>query len=314
MKIAIAGVWHVHADEYTRTAMQLGEVVGVYDNNPVWKSNFAEKFDIHPFATYEELLESNAEGIIVCAPTNKHTEFIIAAAKAGKHIFTEKVLALSIEDCIEIKDEIERNKVRFTISYPWKFNPGIMELKKAVDTGLVGKINYLRFRNCHNGSSAHWLPEHFYNPVQCGGGAMIDLGAHGMYLAHMFLGEPCGYNSTFTHFCRDEMDAVLNPHGLEDNAITVMSYESGAIAVNETGFVTVDCNPILEIGGEKGYLTYDCIRATLNQDGNTTELTLPAPSKSPLESFLAGKNSPGCDIEDAFALTRMMLGAYGSVK
>ncbi len=312
MKVAIAGIWHVHAGGYTETAMKLGEVVGVYDENAKWRADFAKKFGIAEFSSYDELLASDAEGVIVCAPTNKHPEVIIAAANAGKHIFTEKVLALDEDGCEKIKNAIEENGVRFVISYPWKFRPGIMALKKAFDDGLIGQPNYMRFRNCHNGSTAHWLPAHFYSAEECGGGAMIDLGAHGMYLTDWFLGEPQGYSSAFTHACRDEKDAVLNPDGLEDNAVTVMTYENGAIAVNETGFVSVGENAPLEIGGDKGYLIFDGVKAFIVSSDGKTELALPEPEDLPIDRFMKGNAAPGCGIDDALALTRMMLGAYSN--
>lgn len=223
MRVAILGAWHVHADEYTKIAKEYGEIVGVWDSDAERRADFAKKHNIYEFATLEELLASDAEGVICNEATNKHREVLVAAANAGKHIFTEKVLALTEEDCNAIREAVERNGVRFVISFFWKMLGSYRAVKKAVDDGLIGTPNYMRFRNCHDGSTSHWLPAHFYNKEQCGGGAMIDLGAHGMYLTHWILGEPTGYRSAFEHFCRDEKDAQLNPDGIEDNAVTVMT-------------------------------------------------------------------------------------------
>lgn len=315
MKVAILGTWHVHAPQYTDLAQKLGEVVGVYEENAAWRADFAKKYNILEFSSVRELLASDCEGVIVCAATNKHADLIIAAAEAGKHIFTEKVLALTVDDCLRVKEAVEKSGVRFVISFPWKSIPAFMALKKAVDEGLVGKVNYLRFRNCHSGSVNHWLPAHFYNAEECGGGAMIDLGAHGMYLTHWILGEPLTYSSTFTHFCRDERDAELNPSCLEDNAVTVMSFEGGAIAVNETGFVSQGCPETFEIGCDKGYLTATRHGSTYTPAGKTPEpLEFPKPVPSPIVAFLENKAALGCGIDEAIALTKMMVSAYGNVK
>ena len=314
MKVAIAGVWHVHAKGYTQTAMEQGTVVGVNDDNAEWAADFAEKLGISVFASYEELLKSDAEGIIFCSATNRHTEMMVRAAKAGKHIFTEKALALDEEGCDAVRSAVEENGVRFVISFPWKFRPEIMALMQAGDEGRIGKVNYMRFRNCHSGSIGHWLPAHFYNKEECGGGAMIDLGAHGMYLTHWFLGEPNSYTSVFNHFCLDEVDAKLNPTQLEDNAVTVMSYENGAVAVNETGFVSIGSPATLEVGGDKGYLYCNGRVATLNDGKGISELALPEWPKAPIAAFLAGETPCGCGLDEALALTRMMIGAYKNVK
>ncbi len=314
MKVAILGVWHVHADEYTRVAAANGTVTGVWDENPEWCAAFATRHGIPAYASLDELLASDAEGVLVCSATVRHTDHILRAARAGKHIFTEKVLALSETECLAVRDAVAAAGVRFVISFPWKFTPGQRALKAAVDAGRIGKVNYLRFRNCHNGSTGHWLPAHFYNEAECGGGAMIDLGAHGMYLAHWILGEPVSYVSSFTHACRDEKDAVLNPSELEDNAVTVMTFASGAIAVNETGFVTVGCPETFEIGGETGYLSCVGHVAILNSPAEgRVELELPEPVPSPLEGFLKGEKVSGCGMDEAIVLTRMMEGAYHKI-
>ncbi len=315
MKVAILGTWHVHADDYVKAALRYGEVVGVYEENGEWRRNFAHKYGIPEFSSAEELFASDAEGVIICTATSKHPKYMMLAAENKKHIFTEKVLALTLEDCLRVKKAVEDNDVRFTISFPWKFRSCQLTVKKAIDDGLIGKVNYFRFRNCHNGSLGHWLPAHFYNKDECGGGAMIDLGAHGMYLAHWLLGLPQSYSSSFTHFCRDEEDGNKNPSGLEDNAVTVMTYGSGAIAVNETGFVSVGSKAVMEVGGELGYITACDGKVLLYNDKNglPAELELCPETTFPLGSFLCGEDVPGCGIDDAVALTEMMIGAYKNV-
>lgn len=313
MKVAILGVWHVHAGEYTQMAMDAGATVtGVWDEDAAWRDAFAEKYGIPAYASLDELLASDAEAVIVCTATSAHTDCMVRAAEAGKHIFTEKVLALSEAECRTIEAAVAKAGVRFTISFPWKFRPGQLALKAAVDAGRIGRVNFLRFRNCHNGSIAGWLPAHFYNKEECGGGAMIDLGAHGMYLTHWILGEPAGYASTFTHACRDGQEAFKNPSALEDNAVTVMSFADGAIAVNETGFVSTESPVMFEIGGEGGYLCFDGEKAYLTTPAEgKVELELPASEASPLERFVKGETAPGCGMVEAIVLTRMMEGAYG---
>lgn len=312
MRVAILGVWHVHASEYTNAALKYGEVVGVYDEDAQRRAEFAKKHGIPEFSTLEELLASDAEGVICNAATNKHREVLVAAADAGKHIFTEKVLALSEEDCNAIREAVERNGVRFVISFFWKMLGSFRSVKKAVDEGLIGKPNYMRFRNCHDGSTSHWLPAHFYNREQCGGGAMIDLGAHGMYLTHWIMGEPTGYKSAFEHFCRDEEDARLNPDGIEDNAVTVMTYPEGAIAINETGFVSRGCPTTLEVGGTDGYIFNKGDKYVLCTREGERELELLEDLPKPIVFFMKGETPEGCGLDEATAVTRMMVGAYAN--
>ena len=315
MKVALWGLWHVHAPGYFNTASQLGEVVGVYEENAEWRKDFCKSKNVHEFNSPEELLASDAEGVIVCTSSDTHADVMVKIANAKKHIFTEKVLALTNEDCIRVEKAVKDNGVKFVISLFQKYLASHITAKAIVDSGELGKINYIRFRNCHNGSTGDWLPPHFYNEKECGGGAMIDLGAHGMYLIDWFCGLPSSYKSVFTNVCKDEKVREKNKDGVEDNALTVMSYDEGCIAVNETGFVTVGCPASLEIGGETGYLRVSGNTLVKSTDATERkEVTVPLlpASPAPLVQFLTGDILPGCGMEEAKHLTAMMVGAYAN--
>lgn len=311
MKTALCGVWHVHASQYLKEALKTGEVCGVYDADAGRRRAFCEKHGVPEFETLDALLGCSAEGVIVCTATNEHIGVIPKIAEAGKNIFTEKVLALSADDCRIIAESVRRNKVGFTISFPHKYGRGPMTVKAVADSGELGKINYVRVRNCHDGSVGGWLPPHFYDPVECGGGAMIDLGAHGMYLIDWLLGLPEKYYSAFTHCFGREV---------EDNAVTVMSYPDGAIAVNETGFVS-SCYPLtFEVGGERGFLRFvadksggSVVKSTKDSGGEVAVELLPAVDP-PIVQFLKGERLPGCGLDEAYNLTVMMQGAYANIK
>ena len=151
MKTAVCGVWHVHAGDYTKRAQALDEVVGFWEEDDTLAEQFQSVFPIRRFGSLEELLESDAEGVIVCTATNEQIHVMPRIAAAGKHIFTEKVLALTSSDCEAIEKAVEEAEVRFMISLPHKTMAPHNAVKAVVDSGELGKINYLRFRNCHSG-------------------------------------------------------------------------------------------------------------------------------------------------------------------
>ena len=316
MKVALWGVWHVHAIDYFHHAVKLGEVVGVYDANEQWCKAFCEKNDAKAFASAEELLASDAEGVSVCTATDEHVEVMERIANAGKHIFTEKVLALSDEGCEQIAAAVERNGVHFVISLPQKYIATRIAVQQVAASGELGKLNYLRFRNCHSGSVDNWLPAHFYNAKECGGGAMIDLGAHGMYLTDWICGQPATYASTFTVSCDSEAMGEKNTDGVEDNAITVMGYTDGCIAVNETGFVSKGYPVSLEVGGDRGYVRMEgraVVKATADTEYKQVEVAVGENLPLPIEQFLTGNILPGCGMQEAKNLTHMMVMAYQNV-
>lgn len=309
MKTAVCGVWHVHAGDYTKHALALGEVLGFWEEDDALAEQFRSVFPIPRFGSLEELLASDAEGVIVCTETSGHIDVMPKIAAAGKHIFTEKVLALTSEDCETVEAAVAKAGVGFTISMPHKTMAPHNAVKAVVDSGELGKINYLRFRNCHSGSTRGWLPVHFYNEKQCGGGAMIDLGAHGMYLTHWLLGMPVAAKSAFTV----AHDTPKNIDSVEDNAVTVMTFADGAIAINETGFVSEYSPLVLEVSGEQGFVKMEgktVVKCTSATEGKTVEVPLGEDLPLPIVQFLKGEVLPGFGMEEAKALTKFMEMAY----
>lgn len=309
MKIVICGLWHVHAKDYYREAVKHAEILGVWDSDPKKQQDFCETYGTHGFNSFEELLQSGADAAMVCTATDMHTDVMVRLAESGIDIFTEKVLALTSAECEKIEKAVEKNGVRFMISFPHKFLAGVRLVKQIIENGELGKVNYCRYRNAHNGSSADWLPAHFYNKRECGGGAMIDLGAHGMYVIEWLLGMPQSASSTFTIAC----DNPKNADRVEDNAVTVFKYHNGAVAINETGFATPK-NPItLDVCGESGWVRFDGNTVEKYTDGVFTKQEIPTENNLPLPitQFCTGNILDGCGMEEAKKLTKLMEMAYG---
>ena len=89
------------------------------------------------------------------------------AIRSYYDIFTEKVLAPTVQEAEQILKVIERNQVKLTVSLP-RLNDGYtLAIQEILKQGLLGQITYVRVRLSHNGAIAGWLPEHFYNLQQC---------------------------------------------------------------------------------------------------------------------------------------------------
>lgn len=315
MKIAAIGAWHVHTMEYA-TAIQKNprtELCCLWDDDSVRGQETAQKLGV-PFQPDLSAIWADAaiEGVQITTATCQHPEVLIAAAKAGKHIFTEKVLAFTNEDAQAIAAAVKESGVKFTISYPHKTWPTLKAAKALVESGKLGKITYARVRDAHNGSTAGWLPPHFYDAAQTGGGAMMDLGAHPMYTLNWFMGEPKSIVSMFTQ---------VTGKPVEDNAVSVIEFADGAIGVSETGFVTTGMPYVLEMSGTAGslmvhnnILEYSCEET----EGKLVPYTdLPEADPMPIDAWIdacidGGEAPNGLDV--AVSLTKFMVGAYEAQK
>lgn len=251
IRIGKISFWHVHAWDYTKQAQEHDDTViaAVWDENPERGKKAADSLNVPFYDSLDDMLaQKDIDAVIVDAPTNMHKEVIVAAAKAGKHIFTEKVIASTLTEVNEIISEVANSGVKLTVSLP-RLNDGYtLSIQDILSQGLLGEITYVRVRLSHNGAIAGWLPEHFYSLEQCGGGALIDLGCHPMYLTKLFLGqEVTGVSANFGYVTGKEV---------EDNAVATLYTDSGAIGVVEAGFVNSHSPFTIEVHGTEGTLLY----------------------------------------------------------
>ncbi|AIQ35624.1 dehydrogenase [Paenibacillus sp. FSL R5-0345] len=139
--------------------------------------------------------------IDINAPSNAHKEIALAAAKAGKHIFCEKPLALTLADSREMLQAAEDAGVTHMVGFNYRFSPAVRLAKKLVESGRLGEIYHFR---------AWFLQDWIIDPefplvwrLQkeiAGSGSHGDLGAHLIDLAHFLVGdvkEVIGMSETF---------------------------------------------------------------------------------------------------------------------
>lgn len=312
INVGLVGTWHVHFDGYARNIEKNEncKIIALWDPEEDKGIKAAEKFNCEFFKDYDEFLKrDDIDAVLVCTSTDMHKEVISKAADAGKHIFTEKVLCFNEKDAIETAEHIKKSGVKFCISFPWRSRGDFNWIKKSVDEGLIGKVNYCRMRNAHNGTVAGWLPQTFYDPKTCGGGAMMDLGAHPMYFMNWIMGRPVKASSAFTNVMVDSV---------EDNAVTVLTYEGGAIGVSETSFVASN-NPFeLEIVGTKGtilaggFTDRTCYNIGEGWVFPRTDCGRPDPMDLWIDDILNDTNE-SYGVEDAVALSATMELAYGNI-
>lgn len=310
-QFAMIGKWHVHAKGYAKEINETPDcrVKYVWDSDESIAAAWAEELACETATVDEILSDPQIEGVIICAATNEHGPLLLKACAAGKAVFCEKLLTLTVKEAEAVREAVIKNNTHFAISFPHYSEPGTQFALQAARSGKLGKINYARVRKAHNGSLADWLPPHFYDPVACGGGAMIDLGAHPMYLLCAFLGEPKAVKSFFTS---------VTDRAVEDNAVSVLSFDDGAIGVSETGFVSVGYPFTIELGGTESTLMVRgkedvswCLEG-MGKEWQKVE-DLPAALPSPIKRWAMGEKTPALyDIDAAVQLTRVMEMAYAA--
>ena len=313
IKVALCSSWHVHSQEYAEEILSNpdAELVGIWDGN-----DLAEKLGVPNILNLEDILCDNSiDGVLITSPTTAHEKIITACAKVGKHIFTEKVLTANIDSANRVAAKIKNSGKHFCISFPYRTIQKYLFAKQAVSSGQLGHLTSLRFHKSHNGVSAGWLPKSFLNSDESGGGAMLDLGCHGMYLIIWIAGMP------------ESIQSILNDSsqcGVDDNSMSLMKYPNGCIASNETSFVAHGPATQLTITGTQGCIQISGpeggVCAKLNGNTYWKEIKkFPAPLPPATAQWISAiKNNDSSlihfGIKSALELTELMDAAYRSAK
>ena len=317
LNVSMLSKWHVHAGDYANQVKKNGHNIPVvWDEDEQRGSDWAKELGCE----YEKdlakvLARSDIDAVVVDTETSKHRDIMVAAANAKKHIFTEKTLAATKKEALEIAKAVEENGVIFTISMPQRTSPVVLYAKQVIDSGVLGQVNTARFRNAHSGASGDWLPDYWYIEKDACGGAMMDLGCHPMYIANYLLGDPARVASMYNATFKKAID-----NGIEDNAANLIEFKNKAIAMIETGFVTPISPWAFEIYGTQGMLlaTDNNVRLSTPEtrnlrDGFIEVTKLPKALPSPLQTWFNAieKGDPVVfDIKAGIGLSELLEGAY----
>ncbi len=241
---------HVHAKGYANAVRENPEtkLVAVWDEEEYGGKQIAEEYGI-PFSTdLDQILgRDDVDAVVVDAVTSDHPRIMVAAAKAGKHIFTEKAMAITVAECDEIIDAVEKSGVRFMISMPQRCDSSILFAKKAIDEGLLGNITFGRFRIAHSAALDKWFSgpsAWFADPDRAGGGALFDLGCHPVYRMRWLMGEPKRTVSIMNNF--------TDNYPIDDNSASVVEFKNNAIGLVDCSWVHRSGPNLTEVYGTEG--------------------------------------------------------------
>lgn len=233
----------------------------------------AQKMGWNSYETdWRKLIERDDIDLIdIVTPNNLHAEIAIAAAKAGKHVFCEKPLALTLEESKEMLKAAEENNVLHVINHNYRFTPAMQWAKKIIDEGKLGKIYHVRAKYLQD-----WLMDPDSPMVWrlkkevSGSGAHGDLAAHSIDLARFLAGEfkeVCGMLETFITERPIEKDSSAGvtsdeEYGkvnVDDASLFLARFKNGAVGTFEaTRFAGGNRNGNrIEINAEKGSLRWN---------------------------------------------------------
>ncbi len=237
VRLGIIGLGHI-GQVHLRHSLKLSnaQVVAVADTSSKALKK-AKDFGVKKtFTDYAELFKDpEVDAVLISLPTHLHLKCALQAAEAGKDIFLEKPIAVTVDEGKEVISVAERNSVKLMLGYPLRFNRDFRQVKEDLENGLIGDVENVHatyissgpFFHRADGHSPVPVPDWWFDTKLTGGGVMVDLGCHMINLLRWFFGEIVDIKGQFGH--RFGMD-------FEDSAMCLARFESGSLAVINVGW------------------------------------------------------------------------------
>ncbi|WP_264537677.1 Gfo/Idh/MocA family protein [Flavobacterium sp. N1736] len=223
----------LQVSEYCKLA---GIVTGTPSKAEAWKKqyNIPEK-NIYNYQNFDEIIHNkDIDLVYVVVPNGLHKEFVIRAAKAGKHVITEKPMAVSVKDCEEMIKACNDANVQLAIGYRLHFEPYHLEIKRLGQNKVFGQVRFIEaslgYKTYDTTSKAkvdkNDRSEWRLTKALSGGGPLMDLGIYCIQSARYVLGEePIAVTAQFgTVNDKDRFSET------EESISWQMEFPSGAVA------------------------------------------------------------------------------------
>jgi len=225
LQIGIIGAGRIgslHAKSITYNVPS-AKVVGITDINPVAAKAVAEELAIPKlYRDYRELLaDPEVEAVLICSSTDTHADIAIEAAQAGKHIFCEKPVDLTIAKVKAVLTAVEKAGVKLQVGFNRRFDHNFAYVRELVNSGKVGDVHIVKIT-----SRDPAPPPAEYSAVS--GGMFLDMTIHDFDMARFQAG---GEVTEVYANAACLVDPAIGEAGDVDTAVVSLKFANGAVGV-----------------------------------------------------------------------------------
>jgi predicted dehydrogenase len=197
------------------------------------------------YDSYQKVLaDPSVDAVVLATPHTQHAAQVAAAAKAGKHVFTEKPLALTAASARAAVRACAKARVTLAVGYNWRFQPALREMRRMLDDGSLGKLLHLEGNFCgpsvYRFDKGHWRQTRGEGPA----GGMTGRGVHTLD-AYLYLAGRVA--SVHAQSSRRAL-----AYGLDDTTSMLITFKSGATAYLGTVIATAETWR-MQLFGSKGW-------------------------------------------------------------
>ena len=247
------------------------ELCWVYDINQATGDEVAATFGARSCnSTEEPLSDPEVNAVLIATSTDTHASLIVESAKAGKAVFCEKPIDISLEKVNRCSDQIKNCDVPIQIGFNRRFDPSHRKVAQAVQNGEIGTLEHVIITS----RDPEPPPKEYYLVA---GGMLRDMTIHDFDLARFVLNEEV---KKVTALTATLFDPVAREIGEIDSAMILMQTESGKLChINNSRHASYGYDQRLEAHGSKGMIRSENHEQTtverFNEQGSSWRDPLP---------------------------------------
>ena len=289
--MAFVGCAHIHTPGYVNLLKKRPDVKvkSVWDHDAARAEKRAKELGAQVANDVDKIWsDPDIAAVVICSETNRHHDLLLAAARAGKHMFAEKPLGITAKESYAMADAIEKANLLFTTGYFMRADPMHLFLKEEIAKGNFGKITRARGSNCHGGSLGGWFDQEWRwmaDPKIAGVGAFGDLGTHKLDILMWLLGDVDSVTA--------DIKVVTQRYGdCDESGEALIRFKNGVSGTLAAGWVDVDDPVQLLISGTEAHAVivngrlYYKNKKVSEADGKVPYTHLPSALPVPLDQFV----------------------------
>jgi predicted dehydrogenase len=258
VRVGMISYDHIHAEFRSRALSEMPHdvhIVAIAEADEVRGEAAVRKFGGTYYKDYRDLLtRDDLDLVFIHSANNTHKQIVLDTVAAGKHVFCEKPLANTVLDAEEMVDAVKRAGLRHAVGFCSRFIPEAERAKEIIGAGMLGRLlsakAVIGLAGIEEIGCPDYMADWMTDPVRGGGGALIDEGAHAFDLLHWLAGDIRSVCCTTANLNKPHLQ-------VEDNAITLIQFENGALGSLSTLWslnIDIGMRNVLEFYGTDGTL------------------------------------------------------------
>ena len=259
LRLAVAGLKHGHSPFiFERKNKTDIIVVGIYEPDVELSDKYAKRYNLDKNLFYTDLIKMldavKPEAVAAYGSIFDHLKAVEICAPRGIHVMVEKPLATNLSAAIKMQQLAKQNNIYLLTDYETAWYPSTAKAYQLVnDSNFIGHIKKVVIHDGHEGPKEIGVGKEFLDwltdPIQNGGGAVVDFGCYGANLMTYLMGDekPVSVTAVLRNFKPDVYKKV------DDEATIIVSYPS-AQCIIQASWNWPFSRKDMEVYGDSGYV------------------------------------------------------------